>query len=294
MKDWLAMTHWHDEVYRSNELHRYRSLATIKKEQATKKTDQARLLDDCDNLHGRNDHQRSGVGFAKGISRASRDDIPASSSSAPRVDHHSNQQHRRERDMARTHGYAAYRSRSVSPCSMDRYYNSQYSEIRPPRRGIPDCHMHAKQPHSSHYVDHRQNFASASGQNQVTDYFSHANRRQYPPTHDYHPMRIDLGSKGGMKITSVSCRYHSHLLTSQQDSRFFIIKSVNYQNVQACKQEGIWATKAENGELLADAFMHTKNVILFFSVNGSRAYQGYVSTLLACHSPQQWNITAPC
>jgi hypothetical protein len=41
--------------------------------------------------------------------------------------------------------------------------------------------------------------------------------------------------------------------------------------------KSIWTTQIENGEIFKQAFLKCKNVILVFSVNQSRAFQGYVS-----------------
>ena len=40
--------------------------------------------------------------------------------------------------------------------------------------------------------------------------------------------------------------------------------------------QGLWITQDKNGELLTEAFETCKNVILFYSVNNSKAIQGYV------------------
>ncbi|GAB1315859.1 YTH domain-containing protein 1 [Madurella fahalii] len=69
------------------------------------------------------------------------------------------------------------------------------------------------------------------------------------------PIRIDLGRKG--------------------DTRFFILKSFNEDNVRACMEDSLWTTQVQNGEILSEAFAKCKNVILFFSINKSRAFQGY-------------------
>ncbi|KAL1880587.1 hypothetical protein VTK73DRAFT_5392 [Phialemonium thermophilum] len=66
---------------------------------------------------------------------------------------------------------------------------------------------------------------------------------------------VDLGKKG--------------------ESRFFMVKSFNEDNVRRCFEDGIWTTQVQNGEILASAFASCKNVILFFSINKSRAFQGY-------------------
>lgn len=43
-------------------------------------------------------------------------------------------------------------------------------------------------------------------------------------------------------------------------------------------EEGIWVTQQHNEALLNQAFTQNKNVILFFSANQSKAFQGYVSS----------------
>lgn len=45
--------------------------------------------------------------------------------------------------------------------------------------------------------------------------------------------------------------------------------------------KGTWATQKKNLETLTEAYNTCRNVILFFSVNNSRAFQGYVSRILS-------------
>lgn len=59
------------------------------------------------------------------------------------------------------------------------------------------------------------------------------------------------------------------------DSRYFMIKSWNQENVEAAQRDCIWATQSKNLNILTEAFNSCRNVILVFSVNGSRAFQGY-------------------
>ncbi|KAJ4293829.1 hypothetical protein N0V88_005342 [Collariella sp. IMI 366227] len=78
---------------------------------------------------------------------------------------------------------------------------------------------------------------------------SESPRRKDPGHHaSPYPASVDLGRRG--------------------DTRFFIVKSYNEAN-------GVWTTQVHNGEKLAAAFAECKNVILFFSVNQSKAFQGY-------------------
>ncbi|RFU31657.1 hypothetical protein B7463_g4696, partial [Scytalidium lignicola] len=59
------------------------------------------------------------------------------------------------------------------------------------------------------------------------------------------------------------------------DTRYFIVKSFNEANVANCIEDSIWTTQVQNGEIFKKAFETCKNVILVFSINKSRAFQGY-------------------
>ncbi|KAK4180306.1 YT521-B-like domain-containing protein [Triangularia setosa] len=74
------------------------------------------------------------------------------------------------------------------------------------------------------------------------------------------------------------------------DTRFFIVKSFNEQNVQQCMEDNIWTTQAKNSSTFTDAFEQCKNVILFFSINQSGHFQGYARMLSAPSKkiPHSW------
>lgn len=61
----------------------------------------------------------------------------------------------------------------------------------------------------------------------------------------------------------------------QGATRFFILKSVNRENLQRSFDLGVWASQPHNDEKLNAAFSEAESVILFFSVNMSGHYQGY-------------------
>ncbi|KAJ9151118.1 hypothetical protein NKR23_g3211 [Pleurostoma richardsiae] len=84
---------------------------------------------------------------------------------------------------------------------------------------------------------------------------SPAPRRRHTAYPYRNPNTLDLGRRG--------------------ESRFFMVKSFNRENVMACMEDGLWTTQVQNGETLTSAFATCKNVILFFSINQSRAFQGY-------------------
>ncbi|KAA6415198.1 MAG: YTH-domain-containing protein [Lasallia pustulata] len=77
------------------------------------------------------------------------------------------------------------------------------------------------------------------------------------------------------------------------DSRYFIIKSWNYDNVKAAQMDGTWATQEHNLEKLTEAFNTCRNVILVFSVNKSAAFQGYVSECILLLGSQEPGYSPP-
>ncbi|PTB67200.1 YTH-domain-containing protein [Trichoderma citrinoviride] len=82
----------------------------------------------------------------------------------------------------------------------------------------------------------------------------------------------------------------------KQESRYFLVKSFNVSNVELSQRDGLWITKAKNGSLFASAFKTHKNVYLIFSINKSKAFQGYARMASAPDDsipPAKWmnNIT---
>ncbi|XP_047340383.1 30-kDa cleavage and polyadenylation specificity factor 30 [Impatiens glandulifera] len=57
-------------------------------------------------------------------------------------------------------------------------------------------------------------------------------------------------------------------------SRYFIVKSCNRENLELSVQQGVWATQRSNEAKLNEAFDSVENVILIFSVNRTRNFQG--------------------
>ncbi|KAJ4910163.1 YTH family protein [Raphanus sativus] len=67
-------------------------------------------------------------------------------------------------------------------------------------------------------------------------------------------------------------------------TRYFIIKSLNHDNIQLSLERGIWATQVMNEPILEGAFHNSGRVVLIFSVNMSGFFQGYAQML----SPVGW------
>ncbi|KAL3498741.1 hypothetical protein ACH5RR_041473 [Cinchona calisaya] len=63
------------------------------------------------------------------------------------------------------------------------------------------------------------------------------------------------------------------------NTRYFIIKSLNHQNLELSIEKGIWATQVMNEPILEEAFHNSGKVILIFSVNMSGFFQGYAQML---------------
>ncbi|PIN07328.1 putative signal transduction protein involved in RNA splicing [Handroanthus impetiginosus] len=56
--------------------------------------------------------------------------------------------------------------------------------------------------------------------------------------------------------------------------RYFVVKSCNRENLELSAQQGVWATQRSNEAKLNEAFESVDNVILIFSVNKTRHFQG--------------------
>ncbi|CCC12586.1 hypothetical protein SMACR_06993 [Sordaria macrospora] len=66
-----------------------------------------------------------------------------------------------------------------------------------------------------------------------------------------------------------------HFNTGEKgDTRFFVLKSFNNENLEKAMEDGIWVTQTSNEEKFTKAFETCRNVIFFFSVNKSKAFQG--------------------
>lgn len=60
-----------------------------------------------------------------------------------------------------------------------------------------------------------------------------------------------------------------------RDTRFFVIKSNNVENVVLSKAKGVWSTLPQNEAKLNQAFQESRNVLLIFSVKESGKFQGF-------------------
>ncbi len=67
-----------------------------------------------------------------------------------------------------------------------------------------------------------------------------------------------------------------------KNTRYFLIKSNNYENVNLAKSKGVWSTPKVNEIKLNKAYWECANVILIFSVSESGRFQGYARLSSEC------------
>ncbi|KAL4341013.1 hypothetical protein GQ457_08G027730 [Hibiscus cannabinus] len=90
-----------------------------------------------------------------------------------------------------------------------------------------------------------------------------------------------LGNEDGYSFRSQELE-HSQVANKRGklcNTRYFIIKSLNHQNIQLSIENGIWATQVMNEPILEEAFHNSGSVILVFSVNMSGFFQGYAQMI---------------
>ncbi|XP_061656645.1 YTH domain-containing protein 1 isoform X1 [Syngnathoides biaculeatus] len=108
------------------------------------------------------------------------------------------------------------------------------------------------------------------------------------------------GSGSGKKREKLSSSVRAVNPTSNlryilRESRYFVIKSNNHENVSLAKAKGVWSTLPVNEKKLNAAFRSARSVILVFSVRESGKFQGFArlaSESLHGGSPIHWVLPA--
>ncbi|CAL0312924.1 unnamed protein product [Lupinus luteus] len=80
------------------------------------------------------------------------------------------------------------------------------------------------------------------------------------------------------KVGHSHCHTGTPTITQMEklyNTKYFVIKSLNNQNISLSVEKGIWATQVKNEPILEEAFHNSGRVILIFSVNMSGSFQGY-------------------
>lgn len=82
-------------------------------------------------------------------------------------------------------------------------------------------------------------------------------------------------SKSAIKPQSRSYDYRTKLNYLFRETRFFVIKSNNADNVTLSKTKNVWSTLPQNEANLNQAFRESRNVLLIFSVKESGKFAGF-------------------
>ncbi|KAH0563255.1 hypothetical protein GP486_002179 [Trichoglossum hirsutum] len=127
-------------------------------------------------------------------------------------------------------------------------------------RREPDEDFRGGQQHRSYYEYNGRGGYSGRGRGRGGSY-GYRNNGRY----------IDRGGKQTRLENRTSWDFRGR----KGDTRYFMVKSFNSENVTQAQEEDVWATQEKNAELFSEAFRNTRNVILIFSVNKSAAFQGY-------------------
>ncbi|XP_037941807.1 YTH domain-containing protein 1 [Teleopsis dalmanni] len=88
--------------------------------------------------------------------------------------------------------------------------------------------------------------------------------------------KINISSTNSNKNSAnKSYDYMTKLNYLFRDTRFFLIKSNNADNIALSKNKNVWATLPQNDANLNSAFKEARNVLLIFSVNESGKFAGF-------------------
>jgi YTH domain-containing protein 1 len=83
------------------------------------------------------------------------------------------------------------------------------------------------------------------------------------------------GDGKSAKKSSKSYDYMTKLNYLFRETKFFVIKSNNAENVRISKTKGVWSTLPQNEQNLNQAYRECRNVLLIFSVKESGKFAGF-------------------
>ncbi|KAK6393805.1 hypothetical protein LTR65_002182 [Meristemomyces frigidus] len=96
------------------------------------------------------------------------------------------------------------------------------------------------------------------------------------------PMVADMiivGERRAREATELTAHSEDHIAASpdvrKAPEKYFIVKSLTVQDLEASVRNGTWATQSHNEQTLNAAFDAAENVYLIFSANKSGEYFGY-------------------
>ncbi|KAM7198874.1 YT521-B-like domain containing protein [Naviculisporaceae sp. PSN 640] len=286
LKDWLDLTNWHDVEARNRKLSRYRRAKALAAERERIEEEERKLREE----------EAIEMGFRPPISAPPKNSATETTAeqtevtpTIPAKRFLSPDRESTERAETRPEKMARREVSSTQPTDTtktDKKYederrgrdtrrdDQEEPRLLPPMRdGSPRRSYRAPSPRRE-YSPKRSAYPEAprgpredpsnKSRNEYDSYKGDGVRREY--------QRESTPHRGGGPSTAAVRPLD---LGREGETRFFIIKSFNEDNVRKCMVDGVWATQSRNGHTLTRAFASCKNVILFFSINKSRAFQGY-------------------
>uniref|UniRef100_A0A6P4EQE2 YTH domain-containing protein 1 n=1 Tax=Drosophila rhopaloa TaxID=1041015 RepID=A0A6P4EQE2_DRORH len=159
----------------------------------------------------------------------------------------------------------AKKSRSKKPSSTTDCggHKSDVSEAEDEKPALPALESDSESSDSDSGTQHKRNGGNGGG-----------NGRGKPSSKSSTPEK-DSGGGGLQSHSQKGYDYMTKLNYLFRDTRFFLIKSNNSDNVQLSKSKNVWATLPQNDANLNQAFKEARNVLLIFSVNESGKFAGF-------------------
>lgn len=100
------------------------------------------------------------------------------------------------------------------------------------------------------------------------------NAKKQQKQNSNHQKKSDKSEKSNNNSTK-SYDYITKINYLFRETRFFVIKSNNAENVSLSKSKGVWSTLPQNEATLNQAFKENRNVIFIFSVKESGKFAGF-------------------
>ncbi|XP_037720181.1 YTH domain-containing protein 1 [Drosophila subpulchrella] len=160
---------------------------------------------------------------------------------------------------------AAKKSRTKKPSNLNDSvgHKSDASEAEDEKPALPALESDSESSDSDSGTQHKRNGGNGGG-----------NGRGKPNSKSSTPEK-DSGGVGSQPHSQKGYDYMTKLNYLFRDTRFFLIKSNNSDNVQLSKSKSVWATLPQNDANLNQAFKEARNVLLIFSVNESGKFAGF-------------------
>ncbi|KAK3492243.1 YT521-B-like domain-containing protein [Neurospora hispaniola] len=302
LREWLALTNYHDAETRTKKIERYRKLKALAAEkeriEAEHAAQRARLEAEQRKLL-----EEEGLDFGL-IATPVVETAPAIINKVSEVPEVVAPKREREPSVDMTDAPPEKKHRPEEngprPMDIDNQYDDRYRERGRPEYPIKRAPSWSPRRYRapSPRRDHRPSRPTSRDREYQHSRFSprprSRDRSEYNKydgrllhKHDDRSYRDDVNGffdeHGGDKAQSAQSprrprdlEHVEHFDTGKKgDTRFFVLKSFNNENLDKAMDDAIWVTQTSNEEKFTKAYQTCKNVIFFFSVNKSKAFQGY-------------------